>query len=159
MHNNIYCIIFYISEMKIKAVGTILYLIATIIFCNNCLAQDYPTPDSAINKFIVELQRKGIDTICVYQYYFPGAVMLFKPETDTTCIHSDRANVYFIWKNKGASYITLRNECSDYNPIIVNADKLWRFYTANRSKINTEKIKPSNTLKPQMGRRNFFQCW
>jgi len=134
----------------------ILIALISFYFSANCFAQDYPANDSVVNKFVIKLQNQGIDSILTYQSYFPGAFIIRKPGMDTTCIHTDRANVYFLWKYKGVSYITLQNECADYSPININADKLWQFYVRNETKIDSEKIKPFEIIELLNGKREVF---
>lgn len=139
------------------ALKIILIALISFYFSTNCFAQDYPTPDSVINKFTAELQRKGIDTICVYQSYFPGAIMTLKQGADTSCNRSSYvADTYFIWKNKGITSITLKTYCFDCNTININTDKFWKYYTVNRYKINHEKIKLFQTVKIDNGKKQIF---
>jgi hypothetical protein len=137
--------------MKILKVISVTFL--SICCYSNCFGQDYPTNDTVINKEIAQLQKKGIDTICTYQYYCPGAIRFIKSNIDTTCFHSDRADVYFLWKFKGATYMTLKNSCSSYDTIKVYSNRLWKFYSENKVKISTERTKPFQITAIRHGKK------
>ncbi len=129
-----------------------------VISSFKCVAQSYSDytarEDLAVNQSISLLQSKGIDTICVYKAYCVGCFVMLPPGADTSCRRQPYENdTYFLWKKNNVTWFTLKNYCFAYDTICVNTSSIWSFYSLEKNKIDSKKIRPAEVVVIEHGKK------
>ncbi|HVS90394.1 MAG TPA: hypothetical protein VHE59_00075 [Mucilaginibacter sp.] len=110
--------------------------------------------DSAINYDTQELNKKGIDTICIYKTYCVGCLLPIYASTDTVCRRQPyENNTYFFWKYQGVTWFTSKSYCFNYDSIAIKADTMWSFYNLVKNKIDTKEIKSAEVTAVVQGKK------
>lgn len=99
-----------------------------------------PQLDSVVNRYVQDLQKKGVDTCCIYNEYCIGC--FFQPinGTDLCTENFSSLPTYIFWKEKGKTFVTRKDICFDYSTQIIPAESFWNHYFSNKDKIKKEEL-------------------
>jgi hypothetical protein len=100
-----------------------------------------PQLDSLVNRYVQNLHKKGVDTICIYNEYCIGC--LFHPATGSNLCAEKFSSLptYIFWKDKGKTFVTRKDICFEYSTQLIKTDAFWNYYFSNKDKIKKEKLK------------------
>ncbi len=100
-----------------------------------------PELDSLVNRYVQNLHKKGIDTICIYNEYCIGC--FFHPATGSNLCEEKFSSLptYIFWKDKGKTFVTRKDICFEYSTQLIKTDAFWKYYFSNKEKIKKEKLK------------------
>jgi hypothetical protein len=76
--------------------------------------------DSLVAKCIVQLKSNGIDSILIFQDYWPGSEVVIKDNKENRCHATIYMPTYILWTKNGTSYLTKKDNCFDYSTIEIN---------------------------------------
>ncbi len=104
-----------------------------LVILTTCVAfPQKKSVDSLVQKKIIKLKKKSIDTILVYKIY--GEYMI-----TPKCGH---INTYLIWKKNNKVFISKSNKCKSSKSKLINDKTLFDFYFSNKINITKEEVKP-----------------
>ena len=97
--------------------------------------------DSVVNKYVQELYRRGVDTVCIYDEYCVGC-LFYTESGKNLCLETfSSLPTYIFWKEKGKVYATRKDACYDFAVTTVSNDSIWRYYNLNKNRIKKEELK------------------
>lgn len=106
-----------------------------------------PQLDSVVKDYTQALQKKRIDTICVYEEYCNGCFFYSEKEIGLCEQKIAFLPTYIFWKEKGKTFMTKKDACFNYSVIKISADSFWHFYSVNRDKLKKEELKKPQYLQ------------
>ncbi len=112
-----------------------------------------PQLDSLVNRYIQNLHKKGIDTICIYNEYCIGC--LFHPATGSNLCAEKFSSLptYIFWRDKGKTFATRKDICFEYSTLLIKTDSFWKYYFDNKDKIKKEKLKIPQYVETVNGKK------
>jgi len=125
-----------------------------LLFLSTAFGQlSQPQLDSLVKKYAQNLQKKGIDTVCIYNEYCIGC--LFDPVNKNNLCEGNFSSLptYIFWKEKGKTFATRKDICFDYSTQIIANDSFWHYYFANKDKIKKEELKIPQYAEMVNGKR------
>jgi hypothetical protein len=101
--------------------------------------------DSIINRFVINLLDKGIDTILIYENGHLGRSGPIIIILNDSCLSFNEPYIsYMIWKNENVSYISKISsfDCYEYDTISYDFKVVWDMYFNYKTIIKNEQIYP-----------------
>ncbi|MDQ2721676.1 MAG: hypothetical protein M3Z26_18250, partial [Bacteroidota bacterium] len=107
--------------------------------------------------YVGQLQKNGIDTVCIYQDYCVGCMYSFKKDEDK-CDFNGWLFLpsYIIWLDKGVTFMTKKDNCFDYSTITLSNTNFWKFYFSNKDTINNQEIKMPEFVEIKNGKEQVY---
>ena len=100
-----------------------------------------PQLDSVVKKFTQDLNKKGVDTVCIYEEYCIGC-LFYSSKGENFCLEKiSFLPTYIFWKQKGKTFVTKKDACFDYSTQSIPNDSFWDYYFTNKEKIKKEELK------------------
>ena len=112
--------------------------------------------DSLVNKFVLTLKAKNIDTVCIYQSYCIGCIYNIKDEDKCDFKGWLFLPTYILWLDNGKTFMTKKDNCFDYSTIEIQKDNFWKFYFRNEDTIKKEKIKEPQFKVIEKGKEKIY---
>jgi len=140
-------------KVKMKP-AKLLILVCCIVLYKPVQAQLQQSQlDSLIKNYTRQLQKSGIDTICVFEEYCIGC-MFIAENGDNQCLQNILfLPTYIFWKKDGKTMMTKKDICNDYSVQQTGFDSFWQFYLNNKEKIKKEELKPPQYVEMVNGRK------
>jgi hypothetical protein len=107
-------------------------------------------------RYLNELKQKKVDTICLFEAYSAGDIIVFEGEGDFCEYESKNKPTYIIWKQSGKSFLTKINNCNTYSALEVDAEKIWIAFAQNKEIIRKEKVKPFQIFEIEKGKKRIL---
>jgi hypothetical protein len=121
--------------MKPKIIVFILILIAFNFTKSKDDSLNYLKLD--VKKFISELKKKDVDTICIIEHYTQGGCYL--GIDDTSDYFYQTYNI--LWKKDNVTYFTKVHHNFNYTIIEIQNEEIWDFFFKNIKSIKNENVK------------------
>ena len=134
----------------------IMFLVSLVSF-NIAIGQKISNEyfDTLVNNYVDELRANGIDTFCIYQDYCVGCSYMWQGK-DTCNFGGLFVPTYIFWKNKGQTFMTIKDNCFDYSIIEIPRDSIWSFFFKNQDIIKKEEIKIPQYVEIKNGKEEVF---
>jgi hypothetical protein len=105
---------------------------------------------------IKELNKKGVDTFCIYQDYCVGCVYTWKTKEDKCWFTGLFISTYIVWLDKGETFMTKKDNCFDYSTIKISNDSIWKFFFKNHAAIVRDEIKIPQHIEVKNGKKEIY---
>jgi hypothetical protein len=117
----------------------IVFIAGLIIFMANAVYAQGVAEDRVIKK-IAELNKAGIDTIMVWQYFYP-----INTNPDTSSCYVYRNPRYLFWVHHNHNFIVFVDECYNYNILKDKSGTVANLLAQHLPDMMQEYIKPPTT--------------
>lgn len=136
--------------MKVSRLLLILFLAG---FFNTASAQlSDPALELLVKNYTIQLNKNGIDTICIYQEYCNGC-LFHSAEEQVICSQNILfLPTYILWVDKGNTFMTRKDACFDYSVVKISNPSFWTFYFANKQTIKKEVLKKPQYTQQDKGK-------
>lgn len=124
--------------MKSRFIVFILFLIAFNFAKSEDESLNYLQAD--VSKFISELKKKDVDTICIYESYLSGGESIEYNYNDSISEDENKSK-FILWKKYNKTNLTKINPRFEYTVIEIHNKEILDFFFENIKTIKNEKVK------------------